>query len=46
MFDPSTLKLFVSRDLIFHEQVDEGNKDNNYESWYIFLKVEDYKEEA
>jgi hypothetical protein len=26
MFNPSTHKVFASRDVIFHEQVDEGNK--------------------
>lgn len=25
LFDPSTHKVFVSRDVVFHEQVDDGN---------------------
>jgi len=31
MFDPSTHKVFASEYVIFREQEDEGNKDNNYE---------------
>jgi len=46
MFDPSTHKVFASRDVIFHEQANEGNKENNYERWHILPKVEDNKVEA
>ena len=29
-FNPSTHKVFASRDVIFHEHVDEGNKNKGY----------------
>lgn len=40
MFYPSTHKVFASRDVIFHEREDEGNKDSNYEKWHILFEVE------
>ena len=43
MFDPSTHRVFASRDVIFHEQEDEGNKDNNYKIWHILLEFEENK---
>ncbi len=46
MFDWSTHKVFLSRDLIFHEQADQGNKDNNYAMWHILLEDEDNKVEV
>ena len=35
MLNKSTHKVFTSRDVIFHEHVDEGNKDRNYEEWHM-----------
>ena len=46
MFDPSTHKVFASRDVIFHEHANEGNKDNNNERWHILPEIEDNKAKA
>ena len=43
MFDPFTHRVFASRDVIFHDQVDEGNTHNIYEKWHILPEVEDNK---
>ena len=45
LFNPSTHKVFASRDVIFHEQVDKANKDKCYEEWHIPLLIEDINEE-
>lgn len=46
MFNPSTHKVFASRDIIFHEQVDEGNKHGSYEEWHMPLIIDDNNDEA
>lgn len=46
MFDPHTHRVFASRDVVFDELEDEGNEDNNYETWHILHEVEDNKLEA
>jgi hypothetical protein len=35
MFDPNTHKVFASRDVLFHEHVDEGHKVDSYDEWHI-----------
>lgn len=45
LFNPSTHKVFTSRDVIFHEKVDERNKDKIYEEWHMPLLIEDNNEE-
>ena len=42
MFDPSAHKVFPSRDVIFHEDVDEGHQVHSYDKWHIFY---DYDKE-
>jgi len=37
LFDPSTHKLLVSRDVVFHEQVDDGNPVQDNEEWHVPL---------
>jgi len=37
LFDPSTHKVFVSRDVAFHEQVDDGNHVQDNEECYVPL---------
>ena len=46
MFNPSTHKVFASRDVIFHEQVDEGNKDRSYEEWNMPSLIDENNDEA
>jgi len=46
MFNPYTDKGFVSRDIILHEQVDEGNKDKGYEECHMPLVIDDNNDEA
>ena len=46
MFNPSTHKVFASRDVIFHEHVHEGNKDKNNEEWHMILLIDDSNDEA
>jgi hypothetical protein len=47
MFDPYTHKFFASRDVIFHENVDEGHKEDNYDAWHIPYHLdENVKEET
>lgn len=41
LFDPYTHKMFVSRDLVFHEHVHDGNNENNNDEWDIHLLVEE-----
>lgn len=36
----------MSRDVIFHEQVDEGNRDKSYEEWQMLLLIDDINDEA
>jgi hypothetical protein len=43
LFDPSTYKVFASKDVIFHERTD--NEDNNHEGWHVLLEYEEVKEE-
>jgi hypothetical protein len=45
LFDPSTHKVFASRDVIFHEHAKGNNEDNSHEGWHALLKDEDVKEE-
>ena len=45
LFNPSTRKVFVSIDVIFHEQVDKWNRDKGYEDWHMPLLIEDNNEE-
>lgn len=46
LFNPSSHKVFSSRDVILHEQVDEGNIDKGYEEWHMPLLIEDSNDEA
>lgn len=46
MFNPSTLKMFASRDVIIHEKLNEGNKDKSYEEQCIPLLINDNNDEA
>ena len=41
IFNPSTHRVFQSKDVIFHEKVDEGNKDRSYEEWHKPLVMDD-----
>jgi len=44
MFYPSTHKVFVSRDIVFLEQVDDGNPVQKNEEWHVtLLSNEDIK---
>jgi hypothetical protein len=45
LFDPSTHKVFASRDVIFHEQIEGKNEDNNHGGWHVLLEDEEVKEE-
>ena len=36
MFDPSAHKVFPSRDVIFHEDANEGHEVDSYNTWHIF----------
>ena len=45
MFNPLTHKVFASQDVIFHEQVDEENKENGLEEWHIPLLMEEISED-
>jgi hypothetical protein len=45
LFDPSTYKVFASRDVIFHEQGEGNNEDNNDKGWQVLLEDEEVKEE-
>jgi hypothetical protein len=45
LFDPSTHKVFASRDVIFHEQAEGNNEDNSHEGWHVLLEDEEVKEE-
>jgi hypothetical protein len=44
LFDPSTHKVFASRDVLFHEKEAGNHDDNNHEEWHILLD-EGVKEE-
>jgi hypothetical protein len=33
LFDPSTHKVFVSRDVLFHEQETKNHDNNNHKEW-------------
>jgi hypothetical protein len=44
LFDPSTHKVFASRDVLFHEQEAENHDDNSHEEWHRLLD-EGVKEE-
>jgi len=46
MFNPTTHKVFASRDVIFHEHVDEVNKDRSYEEWHMPLLIDDNNDEV
>lgn len=46
MFNPSTHKVFASRDVIFHEHVDEGNMDKSYEEWHMPLLIDNSNDES
>ena len=46
LFDPSNHIVFASIDVIFHEQENECNKDNNYEKLHILFEVEDNNAKA
>ena len=46
MFNPSTHKVFVGKDDIFHEHVDEGNTNKSYEEWHIPLLIDENNDEA
>jgi hypothetical protein len=47
MFDHCTHKVFSSSDVIFHENVDEGHKADNYDAWHIPYDLdENVKEET
>ena len=35
LFNPSTYKVFVSRDVVFHEEVDDGNLMQDNEEWNV-----------
>ena len=39
LFDPSTHRLLASRDVVFHENENEGDKINNTSVWY---DIDDY----
>jgi hypothetical protein len=43
LFDPSTHKVFVSRDVIFHEQTEGNNEDNSHEGWNVLIEDENVK---
>jgi hypothetical protein len=45
VFDPSTHKVFGSRDVIFHEQAEGNNEYNNHEGWHVLIEYEEVKEE-
>jgi hypothetical protein len=45
LFDPSTHKVFSSRDVIFHEKEKGNNEDNNHEGWQVLLEDEEVKQE-
>lgn len=36
--------MFVSRDVVFHEEVDDGNHERGNEQWHMPLLVEDGSE--
>ena len=38
--------MFASRDVVFHEQVDDGNSNKGNEKWYMPLVVEDGSDET
>ena len=44
LFNPMTHKVFASRDVIFHEQIEEGKDDSNSD-WHIPLLMEENSEE-
>jgi hypothetical protein len=44
LFDPSTHKVFVSRDVLFHEKEAGNHDDNSHEEWQRLLD-EGFKEE-
>jgi len=44
LFNPVTHKVFPSRNVIFHEQVEEGKNDSNSD-WHIPLVMEENNEE-
>jgi hypothetical protein len=44
MFDPSTHKVFASRDVIFHEHEEGNNEDNSHAGWQVLLEDEEVKE--
>jgi len=46
LFNPSTHKVFASRDVVFHEQDVETNKENSYDRWHDLLNDEDVKEDV
>jgi len=41
LFDPASHKVFVSRDVLFHEQIDDGNPVQNNEEWHVPLLSEE-----
>jgi hypothetical protein len=45
LFNPSTHKMFASRDVIFHEKEKGNNEDKNHEIWHVLLEDEEVKEE-
>jgi len=46
LFNPFNHKVFASRDVVFHEQVDDGNHDRDNEEWHMPLLVEDGSDET
>ena len=44
LFNPQTHKIFASRDVVFHEQVQEG-KDDSGDDWHIPLLIDENSED-
>lgn len=40
LFNPSTHKVFASRYVVFHEQIDDGDCNKGNEEWHMPLLVE------
>jgi transposase InsO family protein len=42
LFDPSSHKLFASRDVVFHENADKGDKMNDIDVWHSSNDIDDH----
>jgi len=45
LFNPSTHKMFASRDIVFHDQVNDGGHASAKEEWHVPLLVEEGSDE-